>query len=293
LTTADAVLLLSHGSRDPRAAHIVSQLVAAVAERTGREVRAANLSFATPTPQVALRQLVCDGFRAVRVVPLLFTPGHHLTHDVPKAIEDSGVTEAMTVSVAPALLAGDGRQRNRLLMALADRLLQAGIDGHVDGLVLASAGSSSRRARTCIESLARGLELSHGVPVELAFASGGGPSSTQALEALSNKRIRRPAVASLFVAQGRLSDSVVAACPDVPVAAPLGQIPAFVELLVTQAQMMFASSSPHSSPTEMRALAGDRVDAADPRVKVHVQPREGARRPRSWRPANDRQPSTW
>ena len=242
MTTTDAVLLLSHGSRDPRAAHVVSELVAAVAGRTGREVRAADLNFTVPTPQVALRQLADDGFRAVRVVPLLFTPGYHLTHDVPLAIAASGVTKAMTVTVAPALLAGEGSQRDLLLMALADRLLQAGGERHVDGLVLAWAGSSSQRARMYIENLARDLERSHGIPVEPAFASAGSPSPTQALEALSDKRIRRPAVASLFVAAGRLSDSVVAACADVPVAEPLGQSPAFVELLVAQSQLQFATS---------------------------------------------------
>jgi len=35
-----------------------------------------------------------------------------------------------------------------------------------------------------------------------------------------------------------LSDSLVAACADVPVADPLGVSPAFVELLVAQAQML-------------------------------------------------------
>ena len=57
MTKAGAILLLSHGSRDPRAADVVSELVAAVAERTGREVRAASLNFTAPTADVALRRL--------------------------------------------------------------------------------------------------------------------------------------------------------------------------------------------------------------------------------------------
>ena len=241
-TVDDAVLLLSHGSRDPRTAGVVSELVAAVARGTGSEVRAAHLSFTTPTPIVALCQLAGDGFHAVRVVPLLFTPGHHLTHDVPRAVAASAVTSRMSVSVAPELLAGGGHQRDLLLAALAGRLLQAGAGGHVDGLVLASAGSSSSKARTCIQSLAHDLERFHGVPVEPAFASSGSPRPAQALEALYDRRVRTPAVASLFVAAGRLSDSVVVACPDVPVAQPLGDNPAFVELLVAQAQVGSASS---------------------------------------------------
>lgn len=233
-----AVLLLSHGSRDPRTAHVVSELVRAVAASTGLTVRAAYLGFAEPDAGTALRRLAADGFSSVRVVPLLFTPGYHLTHDVPQVVAASGVTERMSVSVAPGLLAGGPRRRSLLLMALADRLIQAGSDGDVDGLVLASAGSSSPVARLAIEGFARDLARAYGIPVALAFASGGARSSTRALEELSGRGSRQPAVASLFVAPGRLSDSVIAACPDVPVADPLGVSTALVELLVAQTRAL-------------------------------------------------------
>lgn len=240
MTRKDAILLLSHGSRDPRAAYVVAELVAAVAERTGREVRAAHLDFTTPTPDVALRSLAEDGFSAVRVVPLLFTPGHHLTHDVPRAIVASGVAGTVAVTVAPPLLTGRHRPRALLLKALTDRLAQAGADGQIDALILASAGSSSETARRPVESLARDLAQAHGIPVIPAFASAATPSLSQALETLSDDGAQQPAVASLFVAPGRLSDSVVAACPDLPVADPLGVSPAFVELLVAQTRVLSA-----------------------------------------------------
>jgi sirohydrochlorin ferrochelatase len=253
-----AVLLLSHGSRDPRARYVVSELVTAVAAVAGSTVRAAHLDFTPPAPVVALQELAADGFTSVRVVPLLFTPGYHLTHDVPLAVAASGVTGRMHVSVAPPLLSGGRRARGLLLRALADRLVQAGADGQVvrqtdgqddgrddgqavrraDGLVLASAGSSSQAARRCIGSLVADLQRAHGIPVEPAFASGASLSPARALEALSERGARRPAVASLFVAPGRLSDSVVAACPGLPVADPLGVSPAFVELLVEQARAL-------------------------------------------------------
>jgi len=238
VTRSDAILLLSHGSRDPRAAYVVAELVTAVAERTGREVRAAHLDFTTPTPDVALLNLAADGFSAVRVVPLLFTPGYHLTHDVPRAIEASGIAETVAVTVAPPLLTARHRQRDLLLKALTDRLAQAGADRHTEALVLASAGSSSEKARQHVEGLARDLAQAHGIPVIPAFASAATPSLVQALETLSDKGVQRPAVASLFVAPGRLSDSVVAACPDLPVADPLGVSPAFVELLVAQMRVL-------------------------------------------------------
>lgn len=233
-----AVLLLSHGSRDPRAEYVVAELVSAVAAQVGNVVRAAHLGFTEPTPVVALRRLAADGFTSVRVVPLLFTPGYHLTHDVPFAVAASGVTERMHVSVAPPLLAGGRRGRDLLLEALADRLVQAGAGKEVDGLILASAGSSSRKARRSIATLARDVGHAHGIPVLPAFASAGAPSCLQALEALSDKGVQRPAVASLFVAPGRLLDSVVAMCADLPVADPLGVSPAFVEMLVAQARVL-------------------------------------------------------
>jgi sirohydrochlorin ferrochelatase len=235
---ASAVLLLSHGSRDPRAEYVVGQLVLAVAARTGNTVRAAHLEFTAPTPVVALRQLAAEGFRSVRLVPLLFTPGYHASHDVPVAVQTSFATRGMGVSVAPPLLSAGCRERDLLLKALTDRLAQAGADPHVDALVLASAGSSSGTARLHIESLARDLGRAHGIPVVPAFASTSAPSLTQALEALSDRGVQRPAVASLFVAPGRLTDAVVAACPDLPVAGPLGVSPAFVELIVAQARVL-------------------------------------------------------
>lgn len=236
---SSAVLLLSHGSRDPRAEYVVGELVSAVAAGTGATVRAAHLDFTAPTPVVALRALAAEGFTSVRVVPLLFTPGHHLTHDVPGAVAASGVTARMEVSVAPPLLSLGRRTPERLLRALADRLVQAGADGQIDALVLASAGSSSQAARRRIGSLARELERAHGIPVAPAFASAGcAPSPTQVLEALSERGVRRPAVASLFVAPGRLTDLVAAACPDMPVADPLGVSPAFIELLIARARVL-------------------------------------------------------
>jgi sirohydrochlorin ferrochelatase len=237
-TESSAVLLLSHGSRDPRAEYVVGELVSAVAAGTGITVRAAYLDFTAPTPVVALQQLAAEGFSAVRVVPLLFTPGYHLTHDVPRAIAASGVAETVDVTVAPALLSARRRERDLLLKALTDRLAQAGADPYVDALVLASAGSSSETARRHIESLASDLAHAHGIPVMPAFASAATPSLGQAMEALSDKGIQRPAVASLFVAPGTLTDSVVAACADLPVADPLGVSPAFVELIIAQARVL-------------------------------------------------------
>ncbi len=241
-TGTTAILLLSHGSRDPRTACVINELVSAVAAATGMTVRAAYLDFSAPTATTALARLAAEGFAAVRVVPLLFTPGYHLTQDVPQAVAASGVERRLSISVAPSLLSGGRRQRELLLKALSERLIQSGSagsdehDSSFDGLVLASAGSGLPKAREAVEDLAGDLARSSGLPVEPAFASAGIRTPTQALEALAIKGVQSPAVSSLFVAPGRLTDSVFAACPDLPVADPLGVSPAFVELLVARAR---------------------------------------------------------
>ena len=153
-----AVLLLSHGSKDPRAEFVVSQLVRAVARRTGAEVRAAHLDFTSPTPEAALGRLAADGFGQVQVVPLLFTPGYHLRHDIPKAVVASGVGRWLDVSVAPALVSDLPQSRRMLLRALVERLDESACDlDAVNGVVLAAAGSSSAHARSYVEGLARDL----------------------------------------------------------------------------------------------------------------------------------------
>jgi len=235
---SSAVLLLSHGSRDPRAEYVVGELVSAVADAARVPVRAAHLDFTAPTPAVALQRLAADGFTSVRLVPLLFTPGYHVTHDIPLLVAASGVSGRMDVSVAPPLLSAGRRERALLLKALADRLAQAGADEDPDALILASAGSSSEAARRRVEGLARDLERAHGIPVMPAYASAGSPSPTQALELLAGRGAENPAVLSLFVAPGKLTDSVVARCQGLPVADPLGVSPAFVKLLVSQVRAL-------------------------------------------------------
>ena len=228
-----AVLLLSHGSRDPRAAFVVDELVAAVRRRTGVEVRACHLDFTDPAPDVALQDLATAGHDDIRLVPLLFTPGHHLGTDVPTAVAASGVTGIADVGIAPGLVTDDPRDRTLLLRALTDRLAESG--AAFDGLVLAAAGSSHEPARDVVADLARDLGELHGIPAVAAFASATGPRVDEALEALRADGCARPAVASLFVAPGRLPDVVSARAGQVPVADPLGVTPAFVDLLLRHA----------------------------------------------------------
>jgi sirohydrochlorin ferrochelatase len=71
--------------------------------------------------------------------------------------------------------------------------------------------------------------------VRAAFASAASPDVPAAVAALRASGARRIAVASWFLAPGRLPDRVAAlAGPDAVVAAPLGPDPALAELVVAR-----------------------------------------------------------
>jgi sirohydrochlorin ferrochelatase len=86
------------------------------------------------------------------------------------------------------------------------------------GLVVASAGSSDAGAVAQVEGVVR----SWGTAVN-AYASASGPTTAQAIARLRSRGLADVAVASYFLAPGRLPDRVRAdaLAADVPIAAPL------------------------------------------------------------------------
>jgi sirohydrochlorin ferrochelatase len=128
-----AVLLVAHGSRDPRAAGIVAALADAVrpvlaAGRTGQRVAVAHLDFTEPSVGTALRGLAAEGATEVVVVPLLFAPGYHLRVDLPAAVAEVRVGRPdLAVSIAEPLGAEpDPGEPDLLLDALAARVHDRG-----------------------------------------------------------------------------------------------------------------------------------------------------------------------
>ncbi|WP_412542078.1 CbiX/SirB N-terminal domain-containing protein [Longispora sp. K20-0274] len=84
-----ALVLLAHGSRDPRAAMTTEDLALAVsAARPGLDVRVAYLDHAWPRPGEVLAALAASGAPSAVVVPLLLTSAYHGTVDVPAVLAD-------------------------------------------------------------------------------------------------------------------------------------------------------------------------------------------------------------
>lgn len=81
-TFAPTLVVVAHGSRDPRALRTIRALLRRVeAYRPGLTVRLGHIEIEKPFLADTLTSL--GGGRAV-LVPLLLGPGHHVTHDLPR-----------------------------------------------------------------------------------------------------------------------------------------------------------------------------------------------------------------
>ncbi|WP_341721398.1 CbiX/SirB N-terminal domain-containing protein [Micromonospora sp. FIMYZ51] len=230
------MLLVAHGSRDPRAADATRALARAVAAaRPGTPVLASWLDHTQPDPAQALQALAAAGHRRAVLVPLLLTAAYHRRVDIPAAVaaaNRSGTPIAVRVTdvlgpvaaqVDPALLAG---LRRRL----------AEVDpGRWDALVLAAAGTRDAGARGSVGRVAAALGAALGTPTRVSYASAAPPDAGTAVARLRAAGARRVAVAAYFLAPGLFHDAVTTtarAAGAVAVSAPLTDAPELVDLVL-------------------------------------------------------------
>lgn len=213
------LVAVAHGSKDPRAAATIGELIAAVRTRLpGTDVRAAFLDHSAPSLPQVLAALAPDGparYTCV-TVPLLLSDAYHGKSDVPaqfaaarsllvhKGLPRLDVTQAATLGPHP-----------RLLDAMERRLREAGVDPAEPGtsVILASAGSSDHAARAAVTALAARWARTRGGwhSVLPAFASAAGPRPAEAVRAARDSGAARVVVATYLLAPGRFADKIRAA----------------------------------------------------------------------------------
>ncbi len=259
--TGPVVLLVGHGSRNPAAAATVDAIAAEVASVAGLAAAAAHLEFSPPTPADALVRLADAGHHRVVVVPLLFTPGHHVTVDLPRHVSAArALRPSLRVRAAGPLLQVPGAAHH-LLDALDARLAGPINETSLppDALVLAAAGSSHRGSLAAVDDLARQWAGRHGLPVRAGYASGSGEAVGAVVEDLARTG-RRVAVGSLFIAQGRLPAQVRRQARDAgatAVADVIGTHPALIRAIV-------AAASQRSAGTRHQAVEQVGLGAGEP-----------------------------
>lgn len=223
------LLVIAHGSRDPRHAATVHALVErARSLRPGLRVETGFLDFNAPSVPRVLERLAAEGVRDVVALPLLLTRAFHAKADIPAVLRKAPprlrIHEADVLGPSPLLLS-----------ALERRLYEAGFDAsdkRSTGLVLASAGSTDPEAIAVIADVARELRHTGWCAVRPAFASASLPRTEDAVRALRDEGCERVAVAPYVIAPGRLPDRIAAGAREADVLADvLGPAPELAELL--------------------------------------------------------------
>lgn len=232
-TTAEpALLLVSHGSRDPRHAGTVRALTGRIrSRRPGMTVVTAFLEFDAPGVAGALEDLRRAGAGAAVAVPLLLTRAYHAKTDLPAAL-----AEARGPRVRQAAVLGGSPL---LVRAVERRLFEAGLspaDRSTTGVVLSAAGSRDPEAIKSVGAAARELRRAGWRAVRPAFVTGRLPRPGDVVRDLRARGVRRVAVAPYVLAPGLLPDRIAAeaaaARADI-LSAPLGDTPELAHL-VTQ-----------------------------------------------------------
>ncbi|MEU9477790.1 sirohydrochlorin chelatase [Streptomyces sp. NPDC048191] len=222
-----ALVLVAHGSRDPRALDTVRALRDRVRElRPGLPVHLGHVELNEPLLPDTLAAL---GDTPAVLVPLLLSRGYHVKQDIP---------ELAAAAPGPIHVAAPLGPHPLLVEALYDRLVEAGWPTGVEpaarrsaAVVLAAAGSRDPDSATDTRRTARLLAGRLGVPVVPAYASAASPTVPTAVRALTARGRHRVAVASYFTAPGRFATQCGEQAPWIA-AAPLGAHPAMARLVL-------------------------------------------------------------
>jgi sirohydrochlorin ferrochelatase len=236
------LLLVAHGSRDPRHAGVVSGLTRALrALRPELTVATGYLDHCAPgVPQVLERLWTEEPGRPVVAVPLLLNRAFHAKYDIPGVLREVTARHpGLDVRLADVL-----GPHPLLLAALDRRLAEAGVrPSPRTGIVLAAAGSSDPAANAATRGVAAAYRATRGwAAVEVAHASASGPRVPDAVAALRASGTERMAVAPYLLAPGLLPDRIAAATAacataqagPLPLADPLGSAPELAHLLLSR-----------------------------------------------------------
>ncbi|MEV5434645.1 sirohydrochlorin chelatase [Streptomyces sp. NPDC052682] len=225
-----ALVVVAHGSRDPRALSTVRALLDDVrALRPGLPVHLGHIELNEPLLPGTLARLDARGTEEAVLVPLLLSRGYHVKQDIPEMAAEARARTRVAAPLGPHPL---------LVDALQARLTEAGWPARTDeatrrvsGVVLAAAGSRDPDSRIDTGRTARLLADRLGVPVLPAYASAAAPTVPDAIRALTARGRHRIAVASYFTAPGRFATQCAEAAPWIA-AAPLGTHPAMARLIL-------------------------------------------------------------
>jgi sirohydrochlorin ferrochelatase len=201
--SADALLLVGHGSRSAAGVAEYWDFSAALRERADIPVGGGFIELAQPDLDTAVDKLVADGAPGVVAVPLVLLGAGHLKNDGPAALARARhrhpsvrFTYGRDLGIHPAVLD-----------TAEERIAAASTEA--DAVVVVSRGSSDPDANADLHKVARLLQDRRGLDlVEPAFVSLAPPGVPAALERCRRLGARRIAVVPYFLFTGVLVDRI-------------------------------------------------------------------------------------
>ena len=198
-----ALLIVGHGSRDPRGAEEFQELVSLVRARAPMPVEGGFIELSRPPISECVNNLRERGAREVSAVPLMLLAAGHAKDDVPATL----VREKLT---HPDLDFHYGRAlgiRPELLELMDERISAVVPEEEREGtaVLIVGRGSSDPDANSDLAKMARLFFEGRPYPlVETAFVSLASPSVTEALERCKRLGAGHVAVFSYFLFTGVL-----------------------------------------------------------------------------------------
>lgn len=230
------LLLVAHGSRDPRYAASYETLCLRL-RQAGHAAQVGHLDLCGPDVVEAARRLAREvGNEPIVAVPMFLNHGYHVAHDVPE------VVAAARAAVSSCIVAADPLGPDPLLFeAMESRLRELGVwPGDPDtAVVLASAGTSDAAARGALETAAAEWARTGWHSVIPAYAGAAAPDAAEAVAAARAAGARDVVIASYFLAPGLLADRIATGAPGIrmaaPFATPCDADPALLRLVLRRA----------------------------------------------------------
>jgi sirohydrochlorin ferrochelatase len=221
------IILLGHGSPDPRSAVGLRSLAGQVANQlTDAHVHVAFLDHDDATLASAVESVQAAGSDSAIVVPIFLSNAFHSRVDVPREV--AAASEAFGVQLITAAPLGT----DPLFLDALENQLPTGRP-----VVLATAGTSDVQARQDLEDLAHLWSRSRGTPVMVAYASQAGPDVQTAIESLRGDVSLdpvEPVVASFVLFDGVLPDRIKAAAGDLVCTPVLGSAPETTAVVIAR-----------------------------------------------------------
>ena len=203
-----ALLVVGHGSRDPRGAREFHELVALVREREpALAVEGGFIELSRPPISECVERLTGGGARAIVAVPLMLLAAGHAKDDIPATL----VREKMS---HPDVRFRYGRAlgiRPELLSLMDERISAAVPEGEREetAVLIIGRGSSDPDANSDLSKVARLFYEGRPYPlVEAAYVSMTPPNVPDALERLEKLGAKKIAVFSYFLFTGVLEERI-------------------------------------------------------------------------------------